>query len=308
MPPLRKLVRLADVKGELRDGDLLLFRRRGLIAIAGRGVHSHAAKLAWWGDEPFCVEVREWFGGRAVTLASQVVRYPGTIDLFRANPGGRWPEYDAAAATRYMRRLAGCDYGYAAVIDTLEEVTVERLAGGAEVETTAWRFLEEATDLATISGAVVRRDAVWHTLAGVVVAPGDAIVDAADNRWRVYQVNELRGTTRSVCLNRRTVLRESMLETFDLERPVWGEGSEGPEIVGWDVVEEDLSGVFVTDESIAESSAATRVTIFTAGAIGCEAGDRVRRHEGDRVYAIVSQSPPVTVGDVYRVTAEETAE
>lgn len=115
-PPLRKLVRLSSVAENLGDGDLLLFRRRGLISIAGRGVHSHAAKLAWWGDTPFCLEVREWHGGRAVTLASQVARCPGRIDVFRANPDDRWPEYDSAASTRYMRRLAGCDYGYASVV------------------------------------------------------------------------------------------------------------------------------------------------------------------------------------------------
>ncbi len=114
--PFRKLVRLEEVAEDLRDGDLLLFRRRGLISVAGRGVHSHAAKVAWWGDVPFCLEVREWFGGRAVTLASQVERSPGQIDLFRANPDNRWPEYDAAASTRYMRRLAGCDYGYGSVL------------------------------------------------------------------------------------------------------------------------------------------------------------------------------------------------
>ena len=115
-PPLRTLVRLTDARDRLRDGDLLLFRRRGLISIAGRGVHTHAAKLSWWGDEPFCVEVREWHGGRAVTLASQVERYPGRIDLFRANPENRWPEYDAEASIRYLRKLAGCDYGYASVV------------------------------------------------------------------------------------------------------------------------------------------------------------------------------------------------
>jgi hypothetical protein len=196
------------------------------------------------------------------------------------------------------------DGDFVEVIDTLEAVTIERLAGGADVETLAWRFSEEAMDLATIAGAVVRYDAVWHSSASVSVAVGDAIVDTADDRWRVYQVNKLRGTTRSVCLTRRTVLRESLLEELDLERPVWGEGAEGPEIVGWDVVAEDLSGVFVADESIAESSAVERVTLFTLAAIGCEAGGRVRRHDGDRAYAIIGQTPPTTSGDVYRVTAE----
>lgn len=134
-PPLRKLVRLADVQTDLRDGDLLLFRRRGLISIAGRGVHSHAAKFAWWGSTPYCLEVREWHGGRAVTLASQVARCPGRIDLFRANPAGRWPEYDRASATRYMRGLAGCDYGYGAVLRAaLLHLPVVRTLVTAEVE------------------------------------------------------------------------------------------------------------------------------------------------------------------------------
>ena len=106
---------LTAAQPHIRDADLLLFRRRGPIAIAGRGVHSHAAKAAWWGEELFCLEVREWHGGRAVTLASQVRRFPGRIDVFRANPNNRWPEFDRQRSTQWMRRLAGCDYGYAAV-------------------------------------------------------------------------------------------------------------------------------------------------------------------------------------------------
>ncbi len=35
-----------QARGHVRDADLLLFRRRGLISIAGRGDHSHAAKAA----------------------------------------------------------------------------------------------------------------------------------------------------------------------------------------------------------------------------------------------------------------------
>ena len=127
-----------QVRRQIRDADLLLFRRRGvaqvggrggvpgllrlgcligglpslLIAIAGRGQHSHAAKAAWWGEDLFCVEIRGLSGGRAVTLSSQVRRYPGKIDVYQANPKHRWPEYDRAGASRYMRRMCGCDYGY----------------------------------------------------------------------------------------------------------------------------------------------------------------------------------------------------
>lgn len=48
----------------------------------------------------FCLEVREWTGGRAVTLSNQVRCYPGRIDVYEANPDNRWPEYDRPEASR----------------------------------------------------------------------------------------------------------------------------------------------------------------------------------------------------------------
>ena len=115
MPELKR-VHYPDVRCQIADGDLLLYRRLGPIAMAGRGRHSHAAKAAWWDEDLFCLEIREWLGGRAVTLSSQVERYPGRIDVYEVNPDLRWPEYDRAGAVRLMRRLAGCDYGYASLM------------------------------------------------------------------------------------------------------------------------------------------------------------------------------------------------
>ena len=111
-----KIASLDDVRGLIDDSDLLLFRNRSLITIGGRGEHSHAAKAAWWGDELFCLEVRQWYGGRAVTLASQVQRFPGRIDVYQANANNRWPEYDREGAVRFMRRLCGCRYGYWGIV------------------------------------------------------------------------------------------------------------------------------------------------------------------------------------------------
>jgi hypothetical protein len=109
-----------------------------LIAIAGRGEHAHAAKAAWWDGDLFCLEVREWHGGRAVTLESQVQRFLGRIDVYRANAHQRWPEYDRARATKFMRRLAGCDYGYAAVLAAaMFHLPVVRLAVRAELDDSA---------------------------------------------------------------------------------------------------------------------------------------------------------------------------
>ena len=112
------LVSYPSVRHRIRDSDLLLFRRRGPIAIAGRGDHCHAAKAAWWGNDLFCLEVLQWFGGRAVTLSSQVEGWPGRIDVYQANPDNRWPQYDRGGAVRLMRRLCGCPYGYVALAGT----------------------------------------------------------------------------------------------------------------------------------------------------------------------------------------------
>ena len=104
--------RLTEVQDQIKDGDLLLFRRRGVISVAGRGDHSHAAMAAHWENDLFCLEVRELLGGRAVTMDSQVRQYPGRIDVYEANPENRWPEFDRCQTVRQMRRFAGCSYGW----------------------------------------------------------------------------------------------------------------------------------------------------------------------------------------------------
>lgn len=113
-------VRLSESAALIWNGDLLLFRGRGLlsrlIGTAGRSEYTHAARAIWWGDTLFCCEIRELKGGRAVTLASQVRKFPGLIDVFAVNPDNRWPEYDRHGANRFMLQLAGCDYGYGGLL------------------------------------------------------------------------------------------------------------------------------------------------------------------------------------------------
>ena len=102
------------------SGDLLLFRGSGIVArligAAGRSRYTHAARAIWWSGDLFCCEVRELKGGRAVTLESQVRKFPGIIDVFETNPDRRWPNYDRRAANRATRQFAGCDYGYGGIV------------------------------------------------------------------------------------------------------------------------------------------------------------------------------------------------
>lgn len=111
--------RLSDVESEIKNADLLLFSRSGvtgwLISRVGRSVYSHAAKAAWWGDELFCLEVRELKGGRAVTLRSQVQKFDGLIDVYQANATGV-PGYDRQKSTQWFKKICGCPYGYAALL------------------------------------------------------------------------------------------------------------------------------------------------------------------------------------------------
>lgn len=129
----RNYVSLTQYASLIRDGDLLLFRGRGvlsrLIGTVGRSEYTHAGRAVWWGELLFCCEVREFKGGRAVTLESQVQKFPGMIDVFETNPSRRWRDYDRRGAVQFMRRLAGCDYGYLGVL----KAAVRHLP--------VWRFL-----------------------------------------------------------------------------------------------------------------------------------------------------------------------
>jgi hypothetical protein len=118
---------LADVQEKIQSGDLLLYRRdefcwrrvstwgAKLIALVGRSDYTHAATVAWWGRDLMVLEVREGLGGRIVSLASQVEKYPGRIDLFTANYNNAARRWDRAGVVAYMRKLAGCRYGWDAI-------------------------------------------------------------------------------------------------------------------------------------------------------------------------------------------------
>jgi len=106
------LVPYADARREIRDADLLLFRSRSLVwrlvSVAGRSPYTHAAMAGWWGDRLMCVEMTSG-GGRAQLLSNLVERWPGVIDVFRANATRR--RFDRKKALAAMIAVTGRDYG-----------------------------------------------------------------------------------------------------------------------------------------------------------------------------------------------------
>lgn len=130
-------VRLSEAETLIQDADLLQFRVSPnslisrSIATGGRGLHSHSAKASWWKGDLMCVEAREFRGCRAVTLKSQVEKFPGQIDVFHANAlelsemshkeakekGLKEGEYySRAEADKKMRSMIGASYGYLGIL------------------------------------------------------------------------------------------------------------------------------------------------------------------------------------------------
>jgi hypothetical protein len=132
------LVPYHEAEQYIKEGDVLLFRGRGLsswlIKRYGSGVHSHAGMAHWDSDNLECIEFREFKGGRTVSLKSQVETHPDNIDIFRParqihsmNFSG-WPanmeaydreeqidifnEHTAKEVTDVMIELTGLPYGW----------------------------------------------------------------------------------------------------------------------------------------------------------------------------------------------------
>jgi len=126
------------VRDSIRDGDLLLWRPSGLfgrVICAGSGSqHSHAG-IAGWITLPdgtrrlMSLETIEGQGGVIRPLSELVAKWPGRIDVYRANPGNRWPEFNrSATVTAFFDNVIGKEYGkWAAFKAALRKMFVLRL-------------------------------------------------------------------------------------------------------------------------------------------------------------------------------------
>ena len=123
VPYSEALGQAGDDLRRIKEADVLLFRGEGLMSWLikryGGGTHSHAAMAHWDGDNLECVEFREFKGGRAVAMKSQVETHPDNIDVFRAAKQIRHGENNytltdvtAEAITDTMKEITGLDYGW----------------------------------------------------------------------------------------------------------------------------------------------------------------------------------------------------
>ena len=169
------LSRYADVRRKIRGGDLLLFRPRGLmwqpVAVAGRSDYTHAAMAGWWNGRLMCIEMTGG-GGRAQLLSNIVRRWPGVIDVYKANAAGE--QFSRREAVRAMIDITGRKYGWFNLFRAaLVHLPVFRFLVAPEMDDAAadgWPpFCSQAVASATRAGGV---DPVPN-LADRLTEPGD---------------------------------------------------------------------------------------------------------------------------------------
>jgi hypothetical protein len=179
-PEDRVTARYADVRDEIRDGDVLLFRPRGLvwrlIAVAGRSQYTHASMAGWWHGRLMNVEMTSG-GGRAQMLSNIVARWPGVIDVFTVDPARRFYRRNAVEA---MIGITGIDYGRWNLLQAaFLHMPIVRCVVAPDLDDAAkshWPpFCSQAVSTALRAGGV---DPVPH-LADRLTEPGDLARSAA---------------------------------------------------------------------------------------------------------------------------------
>lgn len=178
------------------NGDVLLRRSGGCvdevaIAAAGRGPWIHAAMAGWWNGVLMLLEIRQWVGGRAVTLESQVDAAPGRWDVFRVcdeRHGPSYPEGLRLAALREMQKICGRRYGWWNLLKLgLRHAVVVRMFAGHQLddrENGSAPFCSQAVARAWRTGGAI--DLVPH-LADAATEPSDLARSALLNyRFTLY--------------------------------------------------------------------------------------------------------------------------
>jgi hypothetical protein len=119
--PAQPIVRrYADVRTQIRDGDLLSFRPRPrwwrpweyatwLIALTNRQHICHSAMAAWWHGNLMLVQMTS-SPDRIIRISEVVKRWPGKCIVSRAVPKSK--AFSRDKAVEVMIRIAGRKYGW----------------------------------------------------------------------------------------------------------------------------------------------------------------------------------------------------
>lgn len=105
------------IRHDLRDGDVLLYANGGLLGRLYKYTHAELVKINrdfsgnWCSVS--CTGFREFQGARTLSLSSQVRRFPGRIDVYRAKG---CTNREAWVAAELLARQAGKRYSWGTII------------------------------------------------------------------------------------------------------------------------------------------------------------------------------------------------
>jgi hypothetical protein len=102
-------------------------------------------------------------------------------------------------------------------------------------------------------GAAGQTDAVWHLQPPEGESPpelGDVVIDARDHHWTIQQTEELPLLRRWKCAARELRVAFGCDDHVDVQRAVWDDIGNGPEIVDWNYVYTALPVRIQPDETV----------------------------------------------------------
>ncbi len=209
------------------------------------------------------------------------------------------------------------EYDFAEFADNLESVTFRRRGSTQEtVVETAIRHRGVTQEMEPSNGAVLQADAVWHLqLSTGEVAPqlGDVVIDQHKNRWTILQTEELTMLGRWKCASRELRIAFGCHDRVDIERPVWGDIGNGPEIIDWSYVCMALPVKIQLDEMILDTSTTPPTKqllfdVFLSETIALEPDDRLTNEDGTS-YRLQSlqQAERIDALPIAKVVREEVA-
>ena len=138
--------------------------------------------------------------------------------------------------------------------DGLENVTLRRRDSGETVAiAVALRRDVLAQEAEPSGGAAGQSDAVWHLQTPAGEAPpelGDVVIDAGDRHWTIQQIEELTLLGRWKCAARELRVAFGCVDRVDVQRAVWNDIGNGPEIVSWSYVYTALPVRIQPDETV----------------------------------------------------------
>jgi len=185
---------------------------------------------------------------------------------------------------------------FPSVADGLEPVTVLRLGGGEAIAVAgALRQAIHTREAERSQGRYTAADVGWSLPAREIpepLRPGDAIVDAAGQRWTVLEVSQLSHRTRWRCVARNLAVFCGLEDAVDLEKADFAKGQGGAEKPTWRVAQAGLRARIqpVATEIRAEHGRQTsvrRFKIFLEPSVPLDDAMRIRGPNG-AIYAIAA--------------------